>query len=134
MWQPNFVTTAKSRSKKPNAKHQNSVNSKNPHMYLWKIIHSKHKRIALQSLINSWEKVWGQSPKTFCQLIKAEPEVVLSSLKSLFSMKYFTRRINRRLPLKDFKHLIRAISYKLLIFTNSFNAIPILNLRHWSTL
>ena len=34
------------------AKHQNSVNSKNPHMYSWKIIHGKHKRIALQSLIN----------------------------------------------------------------------------------
>ena len=27
-----------------------------------------------------WEKVWGRSPKTFCQLIMAEPEVVLSSL------------------------------------------------------
>ena len=34
------------------AKHQNSLYSINPHMYSWKIIHGKHKRIALQSLIN----------------------------------------------------------------------------------
>ena len=47
MGQPDFVTTAKSPTK-----HQNSVTSENPHMYSWKIIHDKHKRIALQSLIN----------------------------------------------------------------------------------
>ena len=39
------------------AKHQNSVNSKNPHMYSWKIIHGKNKRIALQSLINPIELI-----------------------------------------------------------------------------
>ena len=37
------------------AKHQNSVNSKNLHMYSWKIILGKHKRITLQSLMKKEE-------------------------------------------------------------------------------
>ena len=44
------------------AKHQNSVNSKNLQMYSWKIIHGKHKRIALQSLIKGSSVSPGATP------------------------------------------------------------------------
>ena len=50
------------------AKHQNSVNSKNPHMYSWKIMHGKHKRIALQSLING--NAFCNMLSLFCRLQK----------------------------------------------------------------
>ena len=49
-------------------KHQNSINSKNPHMYSWKIIHRKHKRITLQSLING--NAFCNMLSLFCRLQK----------------------------------------------------------------